>query len=228
MSIRERLTVIKERINQSLKNANRVDNVRLVAVTKTHPKHVIEEIYKAGIIDVGENYVQEMICKFDVNLPLNWHFIGTLQRNKVKYIIGKVFLIHSLDSLALASEIDKRAGMKGIVQDALIQINQGEDTKGGKKIEEVENFLKELNNFHNIRVRGFMAIPPFFEEPEKVRRYFRELKQLRDDLNRKSCYREPLTELSMGMSSDFEIAIEEGATIVRIGSALLGERKYSF
>ncbi|MCX7991076.1 MAG: YggS family pyridoxal phosphate-dependent enzyme, partial [Proteobacteria bacterium] len=156
--------------------------------------------------------------------PVRWHFIGGLQRNKVKYIIGKVFLIHSLDSISLAEEIDKRARNAGVIQNVLVQINQGEDTKGGVPLSSAEDLIKNLNKFRNINLLGLMSMPPFLEDVGRLRSYFKEVRELRDYLNSRSCYKEPLRELSMGMSSDFEIAIEEGSTMVRVGTALLGER----
>lgn len=225
MSLKERLANIKKRIEESLLRSNRVeDKITLIAVTKTHPVNIIEELYKEGIIDIGENYVQEMMKKMEIGLPIRWHFIGGLQKNKVKYLVGKVYLIHSLDNFPLAEEIDKRAKSKGVIQNVLLQINQGEETKGGIKVNEAEDFIKKLNNFSNIRLLGLMGMPPFLEEKEKVRPYFKELRELIDDLNSKNCYKETLKELSMGMSSDFEVAIEEGSTMIRIGTALLGER----
>ncbi len=225
MDLKERLAVLKERIDGAVKRAKRDQGVRVIAVTKTHPKEIIQKLYNAGITDIGENYVQEMLSKWEVGLPLNWHFIGTLQKNKVKYLVGRVFLIHSVDSLALSAEIDKRSKAVGIVQPVLVQVNQGEETKGGVKIKDLPSFMEELNNFHNLQVKGLMAMPPFFEDVEKTRGYFKEVRELMELINRKGCYREPLTELSMGMSSDFEVAIEEGSTMVRIGTALLGGRR---
>lgn len=222
--IKEKLLVIKEKIKNALNKVHREDDVTLIAVTKTHPAIVIKDLFDLGIKDIGENYVQEMLKKMELQIPVRWHFIGGLQRNKTKYIVGKVFLIHSLDNLPLAEEINRRASNIGIIQDVLIQINQGEETKGGVPISNVEEYIKNLNKFNNIRVLGLMAMPPYLEDDTKLRGYFSEIRELRDYLNKKACYREALKELSMGMSSDYEIAIEEGSTMIRIGTALLGER----
>lgn len=165
-----------------------------------------------------------MLRKIEVHGELKWHFIGNLQRNKVKYIIGRVYLIHGVDSLKLVEEIDKRAKITGITQNILIQINQGEESKGGLKKDELEMFVKELNRFDNVCLKGLMGLPPYYEDPEKVRPFFMEIRELLEIINRKSLYKERLTELSMGMSSDYIVAVEEGSTILRIGTALFGER----
>lgn len=224
MSIKDRLIKINENIEKALVKSGRKDKVLLVAVTKTHGKEVIDELINLGIGDIGENYVQEMLKKMDLSRPVRWHFIGHLQRNKVKYIVGKIFLLHSLDSISLAEEINKRAYNMGVVQDVLVQVNQGEETKGGVLISQLDSFIENLNKYPNIKVLGLMAMPPYLEDKNKLRAYFKEIREVRDYLNQKSCYKEPLRELSMGMSHDYDIAIEEGATIVRIGTALLGER----
>lgn len=222
--IRGRFVKIKENINLSLKKVKREILPKIIAVTKTHSSELLTIIKKIGILDVGENYVQEMLEKMKLHPDLNWHFIGNLQRNKVKYIIGKVCLIHGVDSLKLVEEIDKRAKHLNIVQSILIQINQGEDTKGGLKKEDVESFVKTLNNYENVRLKGLMALPPYFDDAEKVRPYFIEIRELMERINKDRLYKEQLTELSMGMSNDYIIAVEEGSTMIRIGTALFGER----
>lgn len=224
MQLQERLKIIKEKIDRAMKNAKREDNVTLIAVTKTHPPSIIKDLFEINIRDVGENYVQEMLKKMDLQLPMRWHFIGGLQRNKVKYLVGKVFLIHSIDNLPLAEEIDKRAAKLGIIQKVLVQVNQGEETKGGVPVSKVEDFIKALNKYENINLEGLMAMPPYLEDLDSLRGYFKEIRELRDYINLRSCYKKPLSVLSMGMSHDFEIAIEEGATMIRVGTALLGER----
>lgn len=225
MGLKENYARIKKAIEDSIKRAGRKDYPLVVAVTKTVPYEVLFHLKELGIKDVGENYVQEMLQKTPFLPDLNWHFIGSLQKNKVKYIVGNVKLIHSLDSLSLAEEINKRAAKKGIVQPVLIQINQGEETKGGVSVGNTENLIMQLNNLPNLLVKGFMAMPPFKIDPEQVRPFFREIQELKDYVNSKGLYKEPLTELSMGMSGDYWIAVEEGATILRIGTALFGERE---
>ncbi|MCX7771319.1 MAG: YggS family pyridoxal phosphate-dependent enzyme [Proteobacteria bacterium] len=219
-----RFLEIRKNIELAMKKVGREVPPKIIGVTKTHPVELIEIIKKLGILDVGENYVQEMLKKMEVYPDLNWHFIGTLQTNKVKYIVGKVYLIHSVDSLKLVEEIDKRAKKVGVIQEILIQINQGEETKGGIKKEGLEDFIKSLNRFENVLVKGLMAMPPFFDDSEKVRPYFKEVRQLLENINQKKLYKKDLTELSMGMSGDYMVAIEEGSTMVRIGTALFGER----
>jgi pyridoxal phosphate enzyme (YggS family) len=223
--IKARLEKIQENIEISMKKVGRKNPPKIIAVTKTHPLDLLGILKKLGVLDIGENYVQEMLGKIEAYPDFNWHFIGNLQRNKVKYIIGKVCLIHGVDSLKLIEEIDKRAKSIGIVQDILIQINQGEETKGGVLKDNLENLIMELNNFDNIRLKGLMAIPPFYEDPNRVRPFFKEIRNLIEWINLKRLYKEDLTELSMGMSNDYMVAIEEGSTMIRIGTALFGERK---
>lgn len=224
MGLLENYAKIKKEIDFCIKKSGRTDFPLIIAVTKTVPSECLIHLNELGIKDVGENYVQEMLCKMKDWPHLNWHFIGTLQKNKVKYIVGNVKLIHSLDGLSLAEEINKRAEKKNIVQPVLVQINQGEETKGGIEVDKAEKLISELNKFSNIIVKGLMAMPPFKKVPEDVRPYFREVREFRDYINRKTLYKELLTELSMGMSGDYGIAVEEGATILRIGTALFGER----
>lgn len=201
--------------------------ITLVAVSKTKPATQIEEALALGLCDFGENYVQELEEKIkQVSSPqLHWHFIGHLQSNKAKNIVGKVFLIHGLDSLKLAKEIEKECLKKGIVQKALVQINLSkEESKGGISENEIEDFLKSLNEFEQLEIVGLMTLPPPTENPEESRPYFKKLREIKDALNSKKIYRSELTELSMGMTQDFEVAIEEGATIIRVGTAIFGSR----
>lgn len=226
MSLIENYEKIKENIIKAMEKVGRKDFPIIIAVTKTVSPERIKELVNIGIKDVGENYVQEMLSKRPLcNDNFNWHFIGSLQKNKVKYIVGDVRLIHSVDSLTLAEEINRRAGKKGVVQSVLIQVNQGEERKGGVSIEHLETLLLNLNNLSFIDVKGLMAMPPYNEDPECSRPYFKEVKSLMEKLNQKKVYKAPLTELSMGMSGDYAVAVEEGATILRIGTALFGERK---
>ena len=200
------------------------ESVKLVAVTKTVDVSKIKEAMAAGIKIIGENRVQEAREKFkDIGKEVEWHLIGHLQTNKVKYIFDIFSLIHSVDSLSLAEEIQKRAENKGLETDILIEVNlSGEKTKFGILPEKAINFVKDISRFKNINIMGLMTIPPFSESPEDSRKYFKMLRMLRDDIQREGI---EMKELSMGMSNDFEVAVEEGATMVRIGTAIFGERR---
>ena len=200
------------------------ESVKLVAVTKTVDVSRIKEAIRAGIKIIGENRVQEAREKFkDIGKEVEWHLIGHLQTNKVKYIFDIFSLIHSVDSLPLSEEIQRRAENKGLETDILIEVNlSGEKTKFGILPEKAINFVKDISRFKNINIMGLMTIPPFSESPEDSRKYFKMLRMLRDDIQREGI---EMKELSMGMSNDFEVAVEEGATMVRIGTAIFGERR---
>lgn len=212
-----------EQLNHRIK-----DGVLLVAVTKTHSPSVINRAIDCGVTDIGENKVQEIMDKYERVKPVRWHMIGHLQRNKVKYIIDKVDLIHSVDSLKLAREIDKRAGQIERTMDILIQVNAaGEESKFGISPEETGPLIREILEIcENIRIKGLMCIAPFKEDPDKVRPFFAQVKQQYDQLGRISHERLDFVYLSMGMSHDFRVAIEEGANLVRVGSAIFGQRAY--
>ena len=199
--------------------------VTLLGASKTVPPEVIKEFYRCGLRCFGENKAQEFLAKYEAleGLEIDWHFIGRLQTNKVKYLIGRVSLIHSLDRKPLADEIQKRAQKRGAVQDVLIEVNVGgEESKGGVEPERLKELYEYARGMENLRVIGLMTIPPYFENPEEVRPYFVRLRELRDQLEEE--FGEKLPHLSMGMSHDFKVAVEEGATIVRIGTRLFGER----
>ena len=200
------------------------ESVELVAVTKTVDVSRIKEAIRAGIKIIGENRVQEAREKFkDIGKEVEWHLIGHLQTNKVKYIFDIFSLIHSVDSLLLSEEIQRRAENKGLETDILIEVNlSGEKTKFGILPEKAINFVKDISRFKNINIMGLMTIPPFSESPEDSRKYFKMLRMLRDDIQKEGI---EMKELSMGMSNDFEAAVEEGATMVRIGTAIFGERR---
>jgi len=200
------------------------ESVELVAVTKTVDVSKIKEAIRAGIKIIGENRVQEAREKFkDIGKEVEWHLIGHLQTNKVKYIFDIFSLIHSVDSLLLSEEIQRRAENKGLETDILIEVNlSGEKTKFGILPEKAINFVKDISRFKNINIMGLMTIPPFSESPEDSRKYFKMLRMLRDDIQKEGI---EMKELSMGMSNDFEAAVEEGATMVRIGTAIFGERR---
>ena len=197
-------------------------------MTKTYEAQLINEAIFSGITDIGENRVQEILEKFSSVLPANWHMIGHLQRNKVKAIIGKVGLIHSVDSFELAEEIDYRAGIAGIGVDILIQVNTaGEQSKFGIATDATDLLIpKILERCENVRVRGLMCMAPYADDPEDVRPFFRETKALFESLKAVSHERLDLKLLSMGMSGDFGVAIEEGSNMVRIGTAIFGGRNY--
>jgi pyridoxal phosphate enzyme (YggS family) len=227
MSIKENIEDVRRRIGEYEREAGRSPgDVLLIAVSKTRTAHEINEAIAAGVTDIGENKVQEILDKYDAVLPVNWHMIGHLQRNKVKYIIDKVKLIHSVDSLKLAEEIDLRAARCGIVANILIQINAaGEESKFGADANEASALVREiLDNCEHIRVRGFMSIAPAADDPEDVRVYFKQVKAVFDEFRLLSHERLDITYLSMGMSHDFGAAILEGANTVRIGTAVFGAR----
>lgn len=231
--LKENLENVLKRIQSASINCCRnPESVRLVAVSKTVPAHRIKDAIKEGVTIFGENYVQEARDKIHElsACPVSWHFIGTLQSNKAKYVVKLFDLIHSVDSIKLAVEIDKQAGKIGKIQDILIQVNvAGEAQKSGISPGQALEITKKASRFENVSVKGLMTMPPYFYDPERVRPFFKQLRELRDRL-KKELFDLPyaahirLEELSMGMSGDFEAAIGEGATLVRIGTAIFGER----
>lgn len=228
-AIADHVAVIRTRIQAAAVRTGRDPNtVRLIAATKTVPVAPIQAAVDAGITHFGESRLQEALPKLDAlaaRTDVAWHFIGQLQRRKVKAVIGRFQLIHSVDSLELAHEIDRRAEEKGLCQSVLLEVNVGEEsTKTGFSASELANVLERLATMPNLAVKGLMAIPPPSEAPEAARPYFRAVRDLADSLKRSAHHRIRMDELSMGMSHDFEIAIEEGATYVRIGTAIFGER----
>lgn len=220
---------VEEKIQAACNRAGRKrEEVTLIAVSKTKPVSLLQEAYDLGNRIFGENKVQEILDKYDV-LPedISWHMIGHLQRNKVKYIIDKVTLIHSVDSLRLAEAIEKEAAKKGITIDILIEVNvAGEDTKFGVMPEDAEGLVLQISKLPHIRVRGLMTIAPFVENPEENRRHFQRLRNLAVDIGENKSDNVTMSVLSMGMTNDYEIAIEEGATMVRVGTGLFGARDY--
>ncbi|MBE6028237.1 MAG: YggS family pyridoxal phosphate-dependent enzyme [Clostridiales bacterium] len=231
MSISERFSEVKKRVDEAaLRSGRDPADVRLVAVTKTHPASEINEAIEAGAADIGENRVQELLEKIDDVAPVRWHLIGHLQTNKVRQVIDKVVMIHSVDSLKLAREINKRAAAAGIVMDVLIEINSAmEETKSGIAAGDLKQLVTEITaECESVRVCGIMCIPPIAADPEDSRPYFKEAAELFKEMKGWDLPAERFapTELSMGMSGDFEVAIEEGATIVRVGSSIFGPRNY--
>lgn len=203
-------------------------NVLLVAVSKTKPTSAILEAYECGIRDFGENKAQEISWKYE-ELPkdIKWHMIGHLQTNKVKYIIDKVSLIHSVDSLKLAKEINLQAEKIDRIVEVLVQINVSyEESKFGIDANTAVDFLTEISNYQNIKVRGLMTIAPFTDTPEDNRKYFREMKKLYVDIISKNIDNINMDILSMGMTGDYSVAIQEGATLIRVGTGIFGERHY--
>ena len=225
--IKNNLDAVIQRINAAAARAGRdPSDIKLIGVTKTVDTARIKAAYDCGIENFGENRVQELCEKTDIlDMDCIWHLIGHLQTNKVKYIIDRVHLIHSLDSLELAKEISRRAQNVGRTMDTLVQVNvAGEDSKFGIRPDEAVSFVKEVSRMGNIRVRGLMTIAPLSADPEDVRWVFAGLGKLRIDISRENIDNVNMDYLSMGMSNDFEVAIEEGSNMVRIGSALFGKR----
>ena len=219
---------VRERIAAACTRAGRrPEDVTLVAVTKTFPLEQIREAVRAGVCDIGENYVQELLSKREAlaEEPVRWHFIGHLQSNKVRYLADWVTMVQALESVSLARELDARAARAGRTIDALVEVNTtGEASKYGVAPDQVLPFVRSLEEFKGIRIRGLMTIGPFLPDPEGSRPMFRLLRELRETLSRHRQQNLDPVHLSMGMTGDFEVAIEEGATLLRIGTALFGSR----
>jgi len=227
MSIAENLKTIQDRITAAARRAGREpSSVRLVVVTKTVPVDRIREAVAAGAKILGENRVQEARDKIEqLGRVAHWHLIGTLQSNKAKYAVKLFDLIHSVNSLELAKEIDKQAAKTGKVQDVLIEVNiAGEQSKSGIVSNEALSLVRGAAALKNIAIKGLMTMPPFSDNPEHSRPYFKKLRALASDITKENIPGVSMTELSMGMSGDFEVAAEEGATMVRVGTAIFGER----
>ena len=227
MSISSNLEKIRSQIKAAALSAGRdPSDIRLVAVSKTKPATRVDECADAGQLIFGENYVQEFVAKAaEVTSRVEWHFIGHLQSNKVKQIAGIVSMIHSVDRFSLAQEIDRQWGRLGLVCNILIQVNvSGEATKGGTTSEEAQALVRQVAALQNVRICGLMTMPPFFDDPDAARPYFRELRALAREIELLAIPGVSMKELSMGMSGDFEVAVAEGATLVRVGSAIFGSR----
>jgi pyridoxal phosphate enzyme (YggS family) len=226
-SIAENLKAVENRIEQAAKRAKRnPSGIKLVAVSKIIPIPLIKEGIEAGIKILGENRVQEAKEKIEsLGRIVEWHMVGHLQRNKVKHIFDMFDMVHSLDSLPLAQEINKEGMKRNRTMKVLIQVNvAGEETKSGLPLEELIPTLKQMAPFKHISIRGLMTMPPFFSDPERARAFFRELQRLAGEVEREGIEGVSMEEFSMGMSHDYEIAIEEGATMVRVGTAIFGPR----
>ncbi len=227
MSIACKIKTVKSNIEKAQSNSpDSAPKVCLVAVTKTLGLEPIQEAYDAGVRDFGENRVQEILEKYP-HLPSNirWHLIGHLQTNKVKYIVDKIFMIHSLDSLHLAEEIEKRAAAIDRVIPCLVQVNiADEDTKFGLKEGEVEDFLKAMPRFSHIRIEGLMTIGPHVSDESRIRDVFHQLRGMSQNMSKLALPNVRMRELSMGMSGDYMTAVEEGSTMVRVGTSIFGPR----
>lgn len=227
--LKENLEAVERRVAAACERAGRKrEDVTLIAVSKTKPVEMLREVMDCGVVDFGENKVQEMCSKIEaIEEPLHWHLIGHLQRNKVKYIVDKAYMIHSVDSLRLAEEIQKEAVKHGVVCQVLIEINiGGEETKDGIPKEEALSLIRAISTLANVKIKGLMTIAPPVERPEDARGYFKDMKALFEKIKAENIPGVEMKELSMGMTGDFEVAIEEGATMVRVGTAIFGARQY--
>ncbi len=226
--IEKNLAEVEQRIKDTAKSCGREpQSVRLIAVTKTYGVDVINRAIDAGVTDIGENRVQEIMEKYNDVKPVTWHLIGHLQKNKVKYIIDKVELIHSVDSFELAKEIDKQAKKHGKVQRILLEVNvSGEESKFGMKPDECIENCRSIAGLDNVKIEGLMTIAPFVEEKEVLENVFKGLKNLSCEIEKEHIEGVSMTELSMGMTNDFPTAIENGSTMVRVGTGIFGKRDY--
>ena len=227
--IKENINYVEQVIDKACMDSgrNRRD-VTLIAVSKTKPVEMLQEAYETGCRDFGENKVQELVDKYEV-MPkdIRWHMIGHLQRNKVKYIIDKVYLIHSVDSLRLAEEISKEAIKKAVDVNILIEVNvAGEESKFGTSMEEAKKLVRDVAKLPNVYIKGLMTIAPFVEKAEENRQFFQQLKKLSVDIAAENIDNVSMNVLSMGMTGDYGVAIEEGATFVRVGTGIFGRRNY--
>lgn len=227
--ITENIKIVEQNIKKACEDSNRDSReVTLIAVSKTKPVPMLQEAYDYGCRDFGENKVQELVQKYEV-LPkdIRWHMIGHLQRNKVKYIIDKAALIHSVDSLKLAAEISKEAVRHNLTANILIEVNVAEeDTKFGTSAEEAVQLITQISKLPNIKINGLMTIAPYVENAEENRQFFIKLKQLSVDISNKNIDNVTMNILSMGMSGDYQVAAQEGATLIRVGTGIFGVRQY--
>ena len=228
--IQENIKLVEENIKKACEKVGRdVNEVTLIAVSKTKPYTAIEEALPTGVRDYGENKVQELRDKYEI-LPkdIKWHMIGHLQRNKVKYLVGKATLIHSVDSIRLAEQIEKEYAKADEIANILIEVNMAqEESKFGITSEETEQLVREIAKFPHIRIKGLMTIAPYTDNPESNRVYFRNMKKLSVDIENKNIDNVSMSVLSMGMTGDYQVAVEEGATLVRVGTGIFGERNYN-
>lgn len=228
-AISENLKEIRNKIDMAAKKSNRtLEDITLIAVTKTYSPDAINEAVDNGVTDIGENKVQEILEKYDLVKPVRWHLIGHLQTNKVKYIIDKVHMIHSVDSIRLMDEIERQAAKHNVTMNILIQINiSGEESKFGISPDELEDMLIYAGKLNNVKVCGLMTILPKIDTDISLRLQFVNIKDIFIDISNKKYDNVDMQYMSMGMSGDFEMAIEEGSNMVRIGRAIFGERIYN-
>ncbi len=228
--ILDNISNVQKNIKDACDRVNRdISEVTLIAVSKTKPKRMIIDALPSGITHFGENKVQELCDKYE-NLPkeIKWHMIGHLQRNKVKYLVGKVDLIHSVDSYRLAEQIEKEFAKFNQIANILIEVNMAEEeSKFGTTCDETEELIRKIAQLPHIKVNGLMTIAPFTNNPESNRIYFRNMKKLLVDIASKNIDNITMEVLSMGMTGDYEVAIEEGATMIRVGTGIFGERDYT-
>ena len=228
--ILENIKQVEENIIKSCEKVGRdPKEVTLIAVSKTKPYTAIEEALPSGVLDYGENKVQELTEKYEI-LPkdIRWHMIGHVQRNKVKYLVGKVELIHSVDSLRLANQIETEFAKKNEIANILIEVNMAnEESKFGITSETTEQLVREISKLEHVRIKGLMTIAPYTDNPETNREYFRNMKKLSVDITEKNIDNVSMNVLSMGMTGDYQVAIEEGATMIRVGTGIFGERNYN-
>ena len=228
--IRENIAEVKKQISEACRRTDRqVEDVTLIAVSKTKPLSDLKEAYAAGLRDFGENKVQELMEKYE-SMPedTRFHMIGHLQRNKVKYLVGKVFLIHSVDSIRLAEEISKEACKQHTVVNILVEVNvAGEESKFGTTMKEAAELVEQIARLEGICVKGLMTIAPYVEDSEENRQHFVNLRQLAVDIRSKNIDNVSMEMLSMGMTGDYVVAVEEGATYVRVGTGIFGNRNYA-
>lgn len=225
----ENLQKVEQNIQDACKRANRLrDEVTLIAVSKTKPVEMLQEVYDLGVRHFGENKVQELVEKYpQIPHDMNWHMIGHLQRNKVKQVIDKSVLIHSVDSIRLAEAIELEASKKNIIVNILLEVNVAEEeSKFGMKIEDVLPAVRLISTFSHVKIKGLMTIAPFVENAEDNRPIFARLKKLSVDIANKNIDNVNVDILSMGMTNDYQVAIEEGATMIRVGTGIFGEREY--
>lgn len=227
--IKNNLEAVRKKICEAAEKSGRNENeITLIAVTKTHSPEMINEAIDLGVTDIGENKVQEIVEKYDHVKPVRWHLIGHLQTNKVKYIIDKVYMIHSVDSVHLMEEIDRQAKKHGVIMKILIQINiSGEETKFGISPDQLDEMLECAERLSNVKVCGLMTILPKVDNCVSLRLHFINIRRIYIDISKKKYNNISMQYLSMGMSGDFEEAIEEGSNMVRIGRAIFGERNYN-
>lgn len=227
--LKENLAIVEQNIVDACRRAGRKrEEVTLIAVSKTKPITMLQEVYDAGIRDFGENKVQELCSKME-EMPsdIKWHMIGHLQRNKVKYIVDRATLIHSVDTYRLAEEINIQAKKRNIIVPILVEVNiAGEESKFGTSAEDAILLVEDISKLENIRIKGLMTIAPYVVDSEENRPYFRKIKQLSVDITNKNIHNVSMEILSMGMTGDYTVAIEEGATMVRVGTGIFGERVY--